>query len=98
MKRDVIRRACGPVEQKRIRCLSYCSNVLNTWKPAWIAEVNAAHRRGDLVPDVTYTAEEDKVWRVVSVKLAEYLIGAKQLVLRPSACRNYGRLTSGSAT
>ncbi|MGH3982164.1 MAG: phenylalanine 4-monooxygenase [Pseudonocardiaceae bacterium] len=57
---------------------------------AQIAEVGAAHRRGDPIPDVTYTAEEDEVWRVVSAELAgkhrkyacaEYLAGAQRLVL-----------------
>lgn len=57
---------------------------------ARIAEVGAAHRRGDPIPDVTYTAEEDSVWRVVSAELAakhreyacaEYLVGAQRLVL-----------------
>ncbi len=57
---------------------------------ARIAEVGAAHRRGDAIPDVTYTAEEDAVWRVVSAELAakhrkyacaEYLAGALRLVL-----------------
>ncbi|MGH3925428.1 MAG: hypothetical protein ACRDTT_21660, partial [Pseudonocardiaceae bacterium] len=37
---------------------------------ARIAEVGAAHRRDDPIPDVTYTAEEDEVWRVVSAELA----------------------------
>jgi phenylalanine-4-hydroxylase len=57
---------------------------------ARIAEVGAAYRRGDPIPDVTYTAEEDEVWRVVSTELAgkhrkyacaEYLVGADRLVL-----------------
>lgn len=57
---------------------------------ARIAEVGAAHRRGDPIPDVTYTAEEDEVWRIVSAELAvkhrkyacaEYLVGAQRLVL-----------------
>ncbi|MGH3897659.1 MAG: phenylalanine 4-monooxygenase [Pseudonocardiaceae bacterium] len=57
---------------------------------ARIAEVGAAYRRGDPIPDVTYTAEEDEVWRVVSAELAgkhrryacaEYLVGAQRLVL-----------------
>ena len=33
---------------------------------ARIAEAAAAHRRGDPIPDVTYTAEEDEAWRTVS--------------------------------
>jgi phenylalanine-4-hydroxylase len=37
---------------------------------AAIAEVGRTHRRGDPVPDVVYTAEEDEVWRVVSSELA----------------------------
>ncbi len=57
---------------------------------ARIAEVGAAYRRGDPIPDVTYSAEEDEVWRVVSAELAgkhrryacaEYLLGADRLVL-----------------
>ncbi|MDQ3760422.1 MAG: phenylalanine 4-monooxygenase [Actinomycetota bacterium] len=57
---------------------------------ARIAEVGAAYRRGDPIPDVTYSAEEDEVWRVVSAELAgkhskyacrEYLAGADRLVL-----------------
>lgn len=57
---------------------------------ARIAEAAAAHRRGDPFPDVTYTAEEDEAWRTVSAELAskhrkyacaEYLVGAKRLVL-----------------
>lgn len=57
---------------------------------ARIAEVGAAYRRGDPIPDVTYSAEEDEVWRVVSAELAgkhrryacrEYLVGADRLVL-----------------
>jgi phenylalanine-4-hydroxylase len=57
---------------------------------ARIVEVGAAHRRGDPIPDATYTAEEDAVWRVVSAELAgkhrkyacaEYLVGAQRLVL-----------------
>ncbi len=57
---------------------------------ARIAEAGAAYRRGDPLPDVTYTAEEDEVWRVVSTELAskhrkyacsEYLVGANRLVL-----------------
>lgn len=57
---------------------------------AQIAEVGAAYRRGDPIPDVGYSAEEDEVWRVVSAELAakhrayacrEYLVGAARLVL-----------------
>jgi phenylalanine-4-hydroxylase len=57
---------------------------------AWIAEVGAAYHRGDPIPDVTYSAEEDEVWRKVSAELAgkhrryacaEYLLGADRLVL-----------------
>jgi phenylalanine-4-hydroxylase len=57
---------------------------------ARIAEVGAAYQRGDPIPDVTYSAEEDEVWRMVSTELAgkhrryacgEYLLGADRLVL-----------------
>jgi phenylalanine-4-hydroxylase len=57
---------------------------------ARIAEVGAAYRRGDPIPDVIYSVEEDEVWRVVSAELAakhrsytcaEYLAGADRLVL-----------------
>jgi phenylalanine-4-hydroxylase len=57
---------------------------------AQIAAAGAAYHRGDPIPDVTYTAEEDEVWRVVSAELAgkhreyacaEYLTGAQRLVL-----------------
>jgi phenylalanine-4-hydroxylase len=57
---------------------------------ARIAEVGAAYNRGDPIPDVTYSAEEDQVWQVVSTELAskhrkyacgEYLVGAGRLVL-----------------
>lgn len=57
---------------------------------ARIAKVSAAHRRGAPIPNVTYSAEEDEVWRVVSTELAgkhrtyacaEYLLGASRLVL-----------------
>ena len=57
---------------------------------ARIAEVGAGYQRGEVIPDVVYTAEEDEVWRVVSTELAskhrryacrEYLRGADQLVL-----------------
>lgn len=56
-----------------------------------IAEVAARFRRGEPIPDVTYVAEEDEVWRVVSAELARkherfacaaYLSGAEQLALR----------------
>ncbi|HKR49089.1 MAG TPA: phenylalanine 4-monooxygenase [Pseudonocardiaceae bacterium] len=59
---------------------------------ARIAEVAAAYHRGDPIPDVTYSTEEDEVWRVVSAELAgkhrkyacrEYLVGAGRLVLPP---------------
>jgi phenylalanine-4-hydroxylase len=57
---------------------------------ARIAEVGAAYRCGDPIPDVTYSVQEDEVWRVVSTELAskhreyacaEYLAGADRLVL-----------------
>jgi phenylalanine-4-hydroxylase len=57
---------------------------------ATIAAVGAAHCRGDAIPDVTYTPEEDGVWRTVSTELAvlheryacsEYLRGAQRLTL-----------------
>jgi phenylalanine-4-hydroxylase len=57
---------------------------------ARIAEVGAVYRRGEPIPDVTYSAQEDEVWRVVSAELAskhreyacaEYLAGAGRLVL-----------------
>jgi phenylalanine-4-hydroxylase len=57
---------------------------------AAIAEVGEAYRRGDPIPDVEYTAEEDAVWRTVSTELAvkhrryacaEYLAGASRLKL-----------------
>jgi phenylalanine-4-hydroxylase len=57
---------------------------------ARIAEVGAAYHRGDPIPDVTYTAAEDEVWRTVSTELAgkhrkyacrDYLLGADRLVL-----------------
>lgn len=57
---------------------------------AHIAEVGEAYRKGDPIPDVTYTAEEDEVWRIVSSELAvkhrkyacrEYIEGAERLVL-----------------
>jgi phenylalanine-4-hydroxylase len=55
-----------------------------------IAQVGAAHRPGDPIPDVVYTAEEDHVWSVVSAELAskherlacaEYRRGAAALTL-----------------
>jgi phenylalanine-4-hydroxylase len=57
---------------------------------ARITEVSGAYHHGDPIPDVRYTAEEDKVWRTVSTELAskhrkyacrEYLLGADRLVL-----------------
>lgn len=57
---------------------------------AAIAAVGAAHRRGDPIPDVAYSPEEDAVWAQVSRQLAvqhcehacaEYLLGAEQVVL-----------------
>jgi phenylalanine-4-hydroxylase len=57
---------------------------------AAIAEVGAAYRSGGPIPDVTYTPEEDAVWRTVSTELgrkherfacAEYLAGARRLTL-----------------
>jgi phenylalanine-4-hydroxylase len=57
---------------------------------ARIAEVGVGYHRGGPIPDVTYTAEEDEVWRVVSAELAakhrcyacaEYLAGADRLLL-----------------
>ncbi|MCU1498959.1 MAG: Tyrosine 3-monooxygenase [Acidimicrobiales bacterium] len=55
-----------------------------------IAGVGAEYRPGQPIPDVTYSAEEDDVWRRVSTELAalhrdhacrEYLVGADRLVL-----------------
>lgn len=37
---------------------------------ARIAEVGARHRAGDPIPDVHYSAEEDRVWATVSAELA----------------------------
>jgi phenylalanine-4-hydroxylase len=37
---------------------------------AAIAAVGERYRSGDPIPDVTYTAEEDEVWRIVSHELA----------------------------
>jgi phenylalanine-4-hydroxylase len=60
---------------------------------ARIAKAGAAYHRGDPIPDVIYTAEEDEVWRTVSTELAgkhrkyacrEYLFGADRLVLPPA--------------
>ena len=57
---------------------------------ARIAEVGERYSAGQPIPDVTYTAEEDEVWRVVAHELArkhqryacaEYLAGAARLVL-----------------
>ncbi len=54
------------------------------------AEAGAAYHRGDPIPDVSYTAEEDELWRVVSAELAgkhrryacaEYLASAGRLLL-----------------
>lgn len=67
-----------------------CTDPAYRARRARIAEVGAAYHRGDPIPDVTYSAEEDEVWRVVSAELTgkhrkyacrEYLIGADQLVL-----------------
>ncbi|MGH3511883.1 MAG: phenylalanine 4-monooxygenase [Pseudonocardiaceae bacterium] len=67
-----------------------CSDPAYRERRARIAEVGAAHRPGDPIPDVTYTAEENDVWRIVSAELAgkhrryacaEYLAGAQRLVL-----------------
>jgi phenylalanine-4-hydroxylase len=66
------------------------SDLAYRGRRARIAEVGAAYRRGDPIPDVTYSAQEDEVWRVVSAELAvkhreyacaEYLAGADRLVL-----------------
>lgn len=55
-----------------------------------IAQVGAGYRSGEPIPDVPYTAEEDEVWRTVSVELAvkhrryacqAYLDGAAALTL-----------------
>lgn len=57
---------------------------------AAIAAVGAAHRRGEAIPDVAYSTEEDAVWARVSTELAaqhrrhacaEYLAGAERVVL-----------------
>jgi phenylalanine-4-hydroxylase len=57
---------------------------------AAIAEVGAAFRTGQPIPDVEYTPQEDDVWRVVSAELAakhrrlacaEYLAAAEALTL-----------------
>ncbi|MBV9060383.1 MAG: phenylalanine 4-monooxygenase [Pseudonocardiales bacterium] len=61
---------------------------------ARIAEAGGTYHHGDPIPEVRYTAEENKVWRTVSAELAskhrkyacrEYLLGAEQLML-PTAC------------
>ena len=55
-----------------------------------IAEVGRTYRRGDPIPDVVYTPEEDEVWRVVSSQLARkheayacraYRVGAEAVTL-----------------
>ena len=43
---------------------------------AAIAEVGRAYRRGDPIPDVVYTPEEDEVWRVVSSRARPQARGA----------------------
>lgn len=57
---------------------------------ARIAEAGVAYHRGDPIQDVTYTAEEDEIWQIVSTELTgkhrqyacrEYLLGADRLVL-----------------
>jgi phenylalanine-4-hydroxylase len=57
---------------------------------AAIAEVGRTFRRGDPIPDVVYTPEEDEVWRVVSSQLARkheayacraYRVGAEAVTL-----------------
>jgi len=48
---------------------------------AHIAEVGRTYREGQTIPDVTYTAEEDAVWRTVSAELA--------LLHRDLACAEY---------
>ncbi|MGK2929934.1 MAG: phenylalanine 4-monooxygenase [Acidimicrobiales bacterium] len=48
-----------------------------------IASVGAAHEPGRPIPDVTYTAEEDEVWRTVSGELTE--------LHRDLACAEYRR-------
>jgi len=57
---------------------------------AAIARAGRDYRDGDPVPEVTYTAEEDALWRLVSSELAakhrrvacaEYLAGSARLVL-----------------
>src|SRR5487761_1468522 len=58
-----------------------------------IAAAAADYHPGDQIPDVSYSAEEDEVWRVVSSELglkhrrlacSEYLAGADRLVLPTS--------------
>lgn len=57
---------------------------------AAIAAVGTAYHPGEAIPDVTYSAEEDEVWHVVSTELAvkhrrsacgAYLAGTQRLVL-----------------
>ncbi|HXW38707.1 MAG TPA: phenylalanine 4-monooxygenase [Acidimicrobiales bacterium] len=57
---------------------------------AAISEVGRAYQPGEPIPDVTYTEEEDEVWRIVSAELAtkhravacaEYLASSACLVL-----------------
>ena len=57
---------------------------------AAIADVARLHRSGEPIADVTYTPDEDRLWRTVSRELArkherlacrEYLVGAKRLAL-----------------
>jgi len=57
---------------------------------AAIASIGEHHRPGDPLPDVTYTAEEDELWRLVSCELAvkharsacaQYLAAADRLCL-----------------
>jgi phenylalanine-4-hydroxylase len=48
-----------------------------------IAALGATYRRGDPIPDVEYTAEEDEVWRIVARQLARQH--------RAQACREYPR-------
>jgi phenylalanine-4-hydroxylase len=53
---------------------------------ARIAEVGAAYKPGDPIPDVAYTPEEDEVWRVVSAELGEKhrRLAAKEIVAAAS--------------
>jgi phenylalanine-4-hydroxylase len=57
---------------------------------AAIAQVASTYRRGDPIVDVTYTPDEDEVWRIVSTELSakhhrvacgEFLAGSRRLVL-----------------